>query len=148
MNHRILIRTEEMNFWERVQAYAERCSWSGGPISGRRICDTICRDWDEGGRFAVRERNRRILRCPEEGLHRWRSLYAVYRLCIRGRGFQGERVFRSAGQGRGKISERIGFRRPISSATTITCTKSTGYEHVDTKPAYWGEMQKIYRHVF
>lgn len=23
-----------------------------------------------------------------------------------------------------------------------------GYVHVDTRPAYWGEMQKIYRHIF
>ena len=44
--------------------------------------------------------------------------------------------------------KKTGFREAYIVSHHDNLYEKYGYVHVDTKAAYWGDMQKIYRHVF
>ena len=147
MNHRILISNRGDELWEWVQAYAERCSWSGGRYLAEDMRHNLS-DWERAvvllcgkeiaGYCAILKRDciNGVPYTPYIG-------YVFVGEAFRGRGFSGALV-----RGAERYLKGIGFREVYIVSHHDNLYEKYGYGHVDTKPAYWGEMQKIYRHVF
>ena len=146
-NDRILIPEREEKLWGQVCRYAQECSWSGGKylaedmrrnLSGwERVIVLTC-GGEIAGYCAVLKRD-----CINDVPYTPYIGYVFVGESFRGRGFSGKLV-----RGAEAYLKRTGFGEAYIVSRHDGLYEKYGYVHVDTRPAYWGEMQKIYRHIF
>lgn len=147
MKARILILNRGDELWEPLQEYAESCSWSGGRYLAEDMRQNLS-DWERAvallygneiaGFCAVLKKD-----CIDDVSYTPYIGYVFVGEAFRGKGFSGTLV-----EGAESYLKKTGFREAYIVSHHDNLYEKYGYVHVDTKAAYWGDMQRIYRHVF
>ena len=121
---------QKEEFWRKVIDYAEHCSWQGGKYLAEDMEKNFS-DWECV--FAAVEKGK-IAGSPYIG-------YVFVE-----EDFRGKRLSQELLQNAESYLKEQGFPAVYIVSHFDGFYEKYGYEHIDTKPAYWGEMQKIYRH--
>ena len=133
------------NSWNSLIEFSEHCSWQGGKYLAEDMRKNFS-DWE------------RVVAAVEEG--KIAGYCAVSKSdCINNatytpyisyvfvdEKFRGNRLSQLLIEKAEDYLESQGFHEVFVVSHFEGFYEKYGYVHIDTKPAYWGEMQKIYRH--